>query len=141
MTPANVGSTHRLQNKKSRAESNKSNAKTDDEKRRFEDEIKQIDKDLQAAGKALEAANKALAARKELVDDAISTLDKCITYRRAVMNSFAYALDRMRNERDTPEIRAVAESLVRKYMKSKSGHKQQITAKTNALKNCKYWKP
>jgi DNA repair exonuclease SbcCD ATPase subunit len=130
-----------LKDKKSKAESNKSNAKTDDEKRKFEDEIKQIDKDLSDAEKALEAANNALEARKKHVNNAIETLDRCIAYRRAVMNSFASALDKMRNESETPEIKKLSSSLVRKYEKAKSGHEEQITARTNAWNNCKSWRP
>ncbi|MGN6107640.1 MAG: hypothetical protein ACTHU0_21200, partial [Kofleriaceae bacterium] len=122
-----------LKDRKSRAESNKSNAKTDDEKRKYEDEIKQIEKDLYETEKVLEAAKNALAARKKHIEDSIYNLDKCIAYRRAVMNSFAAALDRMRNENETPEIKDVAGSLVRKYERSKSGHEQQITAKENAM--------
>jgi DNA repair exonuclease SbcCD ATPase subunit len=130
-----------LKDKKSKAESNKSNAKTDDEKRKFEDEIKQLDKDLSDADKALEAANNALEARKTHVNSAIETLDRCIAYRRAVQNSFASALDKMRNESETPEIKKLSSSLVRKYEKAKSGHEEQITARTNAWNNCKSWRP
>jgi hypothetical protein len=131
----------RLKEKKSKAESDRSNAQTDDEKRRLSDEIAQIERDLYEAGKKLDQAEKDLEARKKLVDDAIYTLGKCIDYRRAVMNSFAYALDRVRNEDETPEIKALARSLRGKYEKAKSGHEEQITAKTNALDNCKSWRP
>ncbi len=130
-----------LKDKKGKAESNKSSATTDDEKRKYSDEITQIEKDLYETGKKLEQAEKDLEARKKLVDDAIYTLDKCIAYRRAVMNSFAYALDRVRNENETPELQTLARSLRSKYEKEKSGHEDQITAKVNALNNCKDWKP
>ncbi len=130
-----------LKDKRSRAESNKSSASTDEEKKKFDDEITQVDKDLYDGGKALEAADKALETRKKLVEDAIYNLDQCIAYRRAVRNSFGYALDKMRNESETPEIKSVAESLVRKYEEQKSGHEEQITNKTNALTNCKDWRP
>lgn len=130
-----------LKDKKSRAESNKSSATNDDEKRKYEDEIKQIEKEIYEAARALEAAKNALDARKKHVDSAIYNLDQCIAYRRAVMNSFAAALDKMRNEHDTPEIKSVASSLVRKYERSKSGHEQQISAKANALRNCRDWRP
>jgi hypothetical protein len=130
-----------LKDKRSAADTNKSNAKTDEEKKKFDDEITQIDKDIYEGGKTLEAAEKALETRKKLVEDAIYTLDKCIAYRRAVMNSFASALDKMRNENETPEIKTVAGSLVKKYEKAKSGHEEQITARTNAYNNCKDWRP
>lgn len=130
-----------LKDKKSKAESNKSNAKTDDEKKKFSDEIAQLEKDIYEGGKKLDQAVKDLEARKKLVDDAIYTLDKCIAYRRAVMNSFAYALDKVRNENEPQEIKDVARSLRGKYEKAKSGHEEQITAKTNAWNNCKSWRP
>lgn len=57
------------------------------------------------------------------------------------MNSFAAALDKMRSESETPDIETIAGSLVRKYERSKSGHEQLIAAKTNALRNCKDWRP
>jgi hypothetical protein len=130
-----------LKDARSKADSNKSNAKSDDEKRKYEEEIKKIDRDLDQANKDLDLAKAALEARKKHVQAAIYTLDQCIAYRRAVMNSFAAALDKMRNERETPDIKTVAESLARKYERSKSGHEQQITAKQNALANCKSWDP
>lgn len=130
-----------LKDKKAKAETNKSNATTEDEKRKYEDEVKQLEKDIYDAEKVLDAAEKSLEARKKLVEDAIYTLDRCIAYRRAVMNSFAAALDKMRNESETPEIKTLASSLVRKYEKAKSGHEEQITAKTNAYDNCKSWRP
>ena len=98
-------------------------------------------KDLNEAAKELETAEKANEARKKLADEAVYALDKCIGYRRAVMNSVAYSLDRVRNESETPEIKSVASSLANKYERAKRGHEQQITAKTNALENCKSWRP
>jgi hypothetical protein len=100
-----------LKNERSTAASNLSNAKPE-ERRRFEDDIRRIDNNLDVATRALDAAEKSLEARKKLCEDAIDTLDKCLAYRRAVMNSFDFALDKMRNERDTPELKAVADSLV-----------------------------
>jgi hypothetical protein len=130
-----------LKDKRSRAESSKSSASTDEEKKKFEDEITQIDKDLYDGGKALEAAENALEARKKLVEGAIYNIDQCITYRQALRNSFGSALDKMRNENETPEIKSVAQSLVSKYEKQKSGHEVQITNRNNALTNCKDWRP
>lgn len=130
-----------LKDKRSKADSNRSNAKTEDEKKKYEDEITQIDKDLYEAGKTLEAAEKSLETRKKLVEDAIYTLDKCISYRKAVLNSFATALDRMRNENETDELKTVARSLANKYEKAKAGHEEQVDSRTNAWNNCKSWRP
>lgn len=130
-----------LRDKKSKAESNRSNAKTEDERKKFSDEIAQLEKDIYEGGKRLDQVEKDLEARKKLVDDAIYTLDKCIVYRRAVMNSFASALDKVRNESEPQEIKDIARSLRSKFERSKSGHEEQITAKTNAWNNCKSWRP
>jgi hypothetical protein len=130
-----------LKDKKSRAESGRSSAQSDDEKRRFSEEVERIDREIYEAGRQLDRADKDLEARKKLIEDAIYTLDKCITYRRAVMNSFASALDRVRNENETPELQELARSLRNKYETEKSGHEIQIADKTNALNNCKDWRP
>jgi hypothetical protein len=64
-----------------------------------------------------------------------------MTYRKAILNVFASALDRMRNESESPEIKEVAQSLARKYEASKSGHQQQLTIRDNAMKICKDARP
>lgn len=56
------------------------------------------------------------------------------------MNSFAAALDKMRNESNPPEIVPIAKSLAKKYEQEKAGHEQQITNKTNAWNNCRDWR-
>lgn len=130
-----------LKEKKSKAERDRSSAKTDDAKKKAGEEVAQLEKELQEAGRKLDRAEDAVAARRKLVDSAIYNLDKCIDYRRAVMNNFAHALDRVRNEDDTPELKALARSLRAKYQRGKSGHEEQISARTNALNNCKNWRP
>jgi hypothetical protein len=130
-----------IKDKKSKAESNKSNAKDDAEKRKYEDEIKQLEADLYKAYKDETAAKEALENRKKQVDTAIYNIDQCTTYRKAVLNAFASALDKMRNESESPEIKDVAQSLARKYEASKSGHQQQITIRDNAMKICKEARP
>jgi len=57
------------------------------------------------------------------------------------LNSFTTALDRMRNENETDELKAVSRSLASKYERAKSGHEEQVTARTNAWNNCKNWRP
>ncbi len=130
-----------LKDQRNKAERSRSGAKDDAEKRKYDDEIKAIDQKLSDAGKELDAAKTALDARKKHVETAISNLDQCGSYRRAVMNSFAATLDKMRSENETPDITSISQSLVRKYERSKSGHEQQITAKQNALSNCRRWTP
>ncbi len=126
-----------LKERKSKAESNKSNAKDDAEKRKYEDEIKQHDNDLYKANNDESAAKQALENRRKVVDTALYNIDQCIAYRKAVMNIFASALDRMRNESETPDIKNVAQSLAGKYEASKKGHLQQITFRENGRTLCK----
>jgi peptidoglycan hydrolase CwlO-like protein len=126
-----------LKEKKNNLERDQSRASTDDEKNKIGKEIEQAKKDIEEAEKRLEQAKKDLEARKKHVDDAIYTLDQCIAYRRAVMNSFAAALDRVRNEDETPRIKELASKLRNSYEEGKPGHETEITGKENALKTCR----
>ncbi len=126
-----------LREKKSRLETDKSRASTDEDKAKLANEISQVERQISDGEKAVEQAKRDFETRKKLVDDAVYTLDQCIAYRRAVMNSFAGALDKVRNENETPEIAELARKLRDKYEASKSGHEEQITARTNAYNTCK----
>jgi len=130
-----------LKEKRSKLQDSKSRASTDDEKNKIGKDIEQVEKDIYEGEKRVEQAQKDLETRKKLVDDAIYTLDKCIDYRRAVMNSFAAALDKVRNENETPEIADLARQLRTRYEEGKSGHEEQITARNNALTTCKNSRP
>jgi hypothetical protein len=130
-----------LKEKKNRLESDRSRASTDDEKSKISKEIEQVERDIYEGGKGIDQAQRDLEARKKLVDDAIYTLNKCIDYRRAVMNVFAYAQDKVRNEDETPELKEIAYFLRDSYEKSKRGHEMQITARNNALDTCKNSRP
>lgn len=126
-----------LKEKKTKLESDKSRASTDDEKNKIAKEIEQVEKDIYEQEKRVEQAQKDLEARKKLIDDAIYTIGKCIDYRRAVMNSFAAALDKVRSENETPRITELARKLRNSYEAGKPGHEEQITARNNALERCK----
>ena len=130
-----------LKEKKEKLESDKSRASTEEEKNKIAKEIEQVERDIYEGGKRIDQAERDLEARKKLVDDAIYNLNYCIDYRRAVMNVFAAALDKVRNEDDTPEIKDLARQLRDKYEASKSGHEEQITARKNALETCKNSRP
>jgi hypothetical protein len=130
-----------LKEKKSKLENDKSRASTDDERNKIAKDIDQVDRDIYEAGKKVDQAERDLETRKRLVEDAIYTLDKCIDYRRAVMNNFAAALDKVRNESETQEIKDMATRLRNRYEASKSGHEEQITARRNALDTCKDSRP
>lgn len=114
---------------------------SDSDKRAAEDEYKKASDDLDAANKQLEQANRDLEARGKLVSDAIYNLEKCIDYRRAVLNVFASAIDRVRNENDPPAILPLARQLRDMYEAGKPGHEKQITARQNALDTCKGSRP
>lgn len=114
---------------------------SDSDKRAAEDEYKRSSDDLDAANKRLDQANRDLEARGKLVNDAIYTLEKCIDYRRAVMNAFASAIDRVRNENEPAEIVPLARQLRDKWEAGKPGHEEQITARKNALDTCKNSRP
>ena len=130
-----------LKEKKSKLEDDRSRASNDDEKSKITKEIEQVERDIYDAGKRVEQAEKDLDARRKLVEDAIYNLDRCISYRRAVMNVFAAALDKVRNEDETPEIKDLARQLRDKYEEAKPGHETQITGRSNALATCKNSRP
>jgi hypothetical protein len=114
---------------------------SDSDKRAAEDEYKKASDNLDAATKQLEQANRDLEGRGKLVNEAIYNLEKCIDYRRAVMNAFASAIDRVRNENDPPAIVPLARQLRDKWESGKPGHEEQITARKNALDTCKGSRP
>jgi septal ring factor EnvC (AmiA/AmiB activator) len=130
-----------LKEKRGKLQDSRSRASTEDEKNKIGKDIEQVEKDIYDAERRVGQAQKDLETRKKLVDDSIYNLDKCIDYRRAVMNSFAAALDKVRNENDTPEIADLARQLRNRYEEGKPGHEEQITARNNALNTCKNSRP
>lgn len=74
--------------------------------------------------------------RKDIVEGTIETIDKCVDYRRAVMNVFAYATDKVRGESE-PDIKPYAQQLRDKYPRAISGHQEAIDGKSNARETCK----
>lgn len=130
-----------LKDKKRKLEDDRSRASNDDEKNKITKDIEQVEKDIYEAGKRVEQAEKDLEVRKKLVEDAIYNLDQCISYRRAVMNVLAAALDKVRNEDETPEIKDLGRQLRDSYEAGKPGHEEQITTRSNALATCKNSRP
>jgi DNA repair exonuclease SbcCD ATPase subunit len=126
-----------LKRKRSDLDDKKSRSSDDNEKNKLQAEIDQVDKDIYAAGKAIDAAKDAIDKRKELVNNSIYNLGKCLDYRKAVMNTFGYAQDKVRGENDTPEITELARKLRDMYEEEKRGHNIAITYKENALATCK----
>jgi hypothetical protein len=129
-----------LKDKKRNFEDQKSRATDENEKNRLGKEIEQAGKDIYEGEKRVDKAVADLEVRKKFVDNAIYTIDKCIDYRRSVMNVFASALDKVRGEADE-NIKTLARQLRDKYEQAKSGHEVQITEKKNALETCKSSRP
>lgn len=129
-----------LKNKKRSLEDQKSRASDESEKNRIGKEIDQVERDIYEAGKLVDAAISEFDERKKLVENAIYYLDKCVDYRRAVMNVFATALDKVRGETDD-DIKPLARELRDRYEASKSGHETAIKDKQNALDTCKDSRP
>jgi hypothetical protein len=72
----------------------------------------------------------------------MDTINKCINYRQAVMNVFAEALDKVRNEGDDDaSLRPLAQSLKGKYQDSKGGHQEIISNMNTALEKCRKERP
>lgn len=126
-----------LKRKRNDLSDKKSRSSDDTEKSKLQSEIDQADKDIYEAGKEIDAAKDALDKRRTLVNDSIYNLGQCLDYRRAVMNTFGYAQDKVRGESDTPEITELARKLRDMYEEEKRGHNLAITYKENALATCK----
>jgi hypothetical protein len=129
-----------LKDRRRKLDDERSRATDENEKNRLTKEIEQVDKDIYNAGKRVDQAIAALDARKKLVEDAIYTIDKCIDYRRAVMNVFATAIDKVRGESDD-DIKPLARQLRDKFEEAKRGHEIAITDKKNALETCRKSRP
>jgi peptidoglycan hydrolase CwlO-like protein len=125
-----------LNDKRRDLDDKRSHASDDAEKSRLSSEIDLVDKDIDASKRRIDDLKNDLSKRKDLVNKTIETLGKCIDYRRAVLNVFAYALDKVRGESD-PTIKPYAEQLRSKYEESKAGHEQQISNKDNSVDTCK----
>jgi hypothetical protein len=126
-----------LKQKKRDLEGKRSRSSDESEKSKLSSEIEATEKEIYESGKAIDKANDHLRKRKELVNHAIYSIGKCLDYRRAVMNVFASAQDKVRTEDETPEIEKIARELRDMYEESKRGHKIAITDKDNALSTCK----
>ncbi|HWU85697.1 MAG TPA: hypothetical protein VN253_00375 [Kofleriaceae bacterium] len=129
-----------LKDKRRDFEDKRSRAADDGEKTKWTMEIEAVDRDIEASKKRIDDLKADLDKRKDFVEKAIYTLNKCIDYRRAVMNIFAYATDKVRGENE-PDIKPYAEKLRDKYPQHISGHEIQITSRMNALENCKKEQP
>jgi hypothetical protein len=129
-----------LKDKRRDVDDKRSRASDDAEKAKWKTELESVEKEIEASKKKIEDLKADLDKRKDFVDKATYTLGKCIDYRRAVMNVFEYATDKVRGESDS-DIKPYAQRLRDKYPVAISGHKEQIDNKTNALETCKKERP
>ena len=125
-----------LKDRRRDLEDKRSHAADDAEKAKWTAEIEAIDKDIETSSKRIEDLKREQVSRKDLVEKTIYTLNKCIDYRRAVMNIFAYALDKVRGENDS-DIKPYADQLRDRYPQSIKGHEEQIDNKNNSIETCK----
>lgn len=126
-----------LKDKKRNLEDKKSRSSDDSEKSRLQSDIDATEKEIYEQGKAIAQAEKDVGDRKQLVNDAIYNLDQCINHRYAAMNTFGAAIDRIRNENETDEIRNLARTLLGYYQDSKAGHQEILRNFESALSFCK----
>jgi len=126
----------KLKNKKRDLEDKKYQSSDDNEKSRLQSEIEAVSKEIDASERAMNAIKSDSDKRSDFVKTAISTIETCIDHRRAIMNIFAEALDKVRGENDD-DIKPLARILRDRYEEAKSGHEQAITGKENARAKCK----
>lgn len=126
-----------LKDKKRNLEDKRSRASDDSEKSRIQSEIDAIEKEIYAQGKSIEQAEQAVGNRRQLINDAIYNLDQCLNHRYAASNTFGAAIDRIRSENETDEIRNLARTLLGYYQDSKSGHQEVLRNFETALSLCR----
>ncbi len=114
-----------LKDKRREADDKRSRATDDPERTKWRGAKKRLDDTGREIGK-----------RKDVVEKTICTINKCMDYRRAVMNTFSYATDKVRGESE-PDLQPYVETLRNRYPVHISGHEEQIKSRANALETCK----
>lgn len=129
-----------LQEKRRNLADQRSNATDDQDKERLTSEIEALDKEIEESQKRLESFQHDLEARKDQIDKVTETINKCIDYRTAVMNVFAYATDKVRGESDDV-LKPYIDQLKEKWANEKEGHEQQIQNRHSSLDTCASERP
>lgn len=117
-------------------ESKRSSATDEAEKARLTSEIEQLDREIEATVRRLEDSRNELSKRKDLVEKTMYTINRCLDFRRAVMNVFGHVTDKVRGEND-PDIKPYAQTLRDKYFAERGQHEGAIQEKTTSLERCK----
>ena len=125
-----------LKNKRREAGDKRSRATDDAERNKYQSEVEALDRSIDGSKKGLEDTSREIERRKDVVEKTIYTINKCIDYRRAVMNTFSYAADKVRGESD-PDLQPYVTTLRNRYPVHISGHEEQIKSRGNALETCK----
>jgi hypothetical protein len=102
-----------------------------------EAEFTKASEDLNAKNKQLEQTINDLEARQKLVKQTLANIDKCIKARSATMVCFDQARTRLPQERDSPEIIAIARELQGISAGRISTHQIAIHEKENSEEGCK----
>jgi hypothetical protein len=126
----------KLKERKHDLEDKRYHSSDDNEKSAIQKDIDAVNKEIDDSERASNVLRDSLDKRKDFVGNAISTIETCVDHRRAIMNIFAEALDKVRGEPDE-EIKPLARTLRDRYEEAKPGHELAITAKNNAKDNCK----
>ena len=121
-------------------EDKRARAADDIERTRYDAELHQLDNEIATTKRRVDEVQREIGTRKDLVDKTIYTLQKCLDYRRAVTNVFAYTTDKVHGE-SAAELKPYAEQLRAKWAAEISGHADAINNKTNALTHCNTERP
>ena len=121
-------------------EAKRSGASDDAEKARLTVEIEQVDRVIEAAARRMEDLRNDVSKRRDHVEKVMTTINKCVDYRQAVMNVFAYATDKVRGETDD-DVKPYSQILRDKYSAQIGTHKTEIEDKFISLERCKQEMP
>ncbi|CAN5547301.1 hypothetical protein BH11MYX1_BH11MYX1_42320 [soil metagenome] len=130
----------KLKERKHDLEDKRYHSNDDTEKATIQKDIDAVNREIEESERAINGFRDNLDKRKDFVSNAISTIETCVDHRRAIMNIFADALDKVRGESDD-DIKPLARTLRDRFEEAKPGHEVAISGKQNARENCKSERP
>jgi hypothetical protein len=113
-----------------------SDAKDDSERRTLEDKKKAIEDKIYELEKRVAEFESRLSNEKTDINNRIYNGDKCVDYRKDVARSFESARSSAKSESD-PEIKPIAEKLVRYWESEEPNHAAEIRKYQEAVDRCK----
>jgi hypothetical protein len=129
-----------LEDRKRDLEDRKLRASDDNDRAKLTTELEGVEKLIAATKARLDALRADLEQRADVIAKTLHTINRCIDYRRAVMNVFAYATDKVRGDNE-PSVNRYVEKLRVIYAESIDGHEEQIVSRTKAIENCEKERP